>query len=74
VGDADAVANVTTQAPSEATVVLTPVASSIVETHAPVPTLAAEAWLAEKDTAPTDAAKSEKAKTVRRNISKRYPD
>jgi hypothetical protein len=74
VGEVDAVANVTMQAPELESMAVTSVALSTVDAHAPVPTLAAETGDALRDTAPTEAAKSEKAKTVRRNISKRYPD
>ena len=69
-----AVANVTMQAPELDNVAVTSVALSTVDAHAPVPTLAAEAWLAESDTAPTEAEKSEKAKTVRRNMTSSYPE
>lgn len=69
-----AVANVTMHAPELDNVAVTSVALSTVDAQAPVPTLAAEAWVAERDTAPTEAAKSEKAKTVRRNMTLSYPD
>jgi hypothetical protein len=67
VGDVDAVANVTTHAPSAATVEVTPVASSTVDTQAPAPTEAAcAAGVVVLTTVPT---RTEQARTVRRIIA-----
>lgn len=74
VGEVDAVANVTMQAPALESVAVTLVALSTVDAHAPVPTLAADTGEALSERAPIEAAKSEKAKTVRRIMSQRYPD
>jgi hypothetical protein len=64
VGEVDAVAKVTTHDPSAATVEVTPVASSTVETQAPAPTVAACAvGVVTLTTVPT---RTEQARTVRR--------